>query len=173
MDLLKMYRLYKRAYQFLLGINILFFAAGTVMVFEYLQTREISELQLAVLGGGALFCGILIPSVILLHMTWAVRAARRRAEETVAKYVGGWIQKYGSSHDGSRDPSFWMNLALMSTEIWGEHAKHPVAQTLAHFAPVLRNELEQKPVMRRRKKRLVQKKKAVKTARHSRGARAA
>jgi hypothetical protein len=147
MDTFRKFLAYKRFLQVLFFFNVLFFFAGCVAFWSYTQTHEWSAISLAFVGLGTLVCGIILPYTILNHMAHIAHEYRIQTERVVAHWVSGWMQNYETvqnTEDPLRSPQFWINMGLLTMEVFGEQSRHPVARAFSEFAPLLKLELERR-----------------------------
>lgn len=142
----------KRVFQILLVINVFLIGAGAVALSVFLKTHEVSALQMALVGGATLLIGFILPLFIIASLTQAALKARKQTEEAAAKLISGWIG-YQDQEKGVADPIFWLKMVLLGAEVWGENARHPMASSVAQFAPVLRKELGHVSQKRKRRHR--------------------
>lgn len=142
MRVFRKYVFYKRMLHGLFTINILLIVSGIVSLFHFFKTQDITALELAAIGFGTLIFGIVAPAFLLHQMMQTMKEMRRQTEEAVALWVAGWLKNY-KAHDGDvlHDPYFWVNIGLLSLEIFGENSKHPLSRMLAEFAPIVKHEL--------------------------------
>ncbi|MCC6278101.1 MAG: hypothetical protein IT289_09320 [Oligoflexia bacterium] len=149
MDIFRRFIYYKRALQVLFFFNVLFFFLGCVAFWSYTQTHDWSAASLAFAGLGTLICGIILPYTIINHMAHIAHEYRIHTERVVAHWVSGWLQNYENHKDNDdpmRSPQFWINIGLLTMEVFGEHSRHPVARVFAEFAPLLKLEMQRRQV---------------------------
>jgi len=141
MGIIRRYFLYKRLLQVLFVINIILVLCGIAALVQYFKTEQVTSLSLVVVGFGTLVFGIALPIVIIDRLLETINVMRKQTEESVAKFVAGWIENYKRNEDPIRDAHFWINVALLTAELVTENSRHPVGRLISEFAPLMKAEL--------------------------------
>jgi hypothetical protein len=143
MQIIKKYLFYKRALQAFFALNVFFIAFGIMALVEFFKTHDPSALSLVAVGAGTFVFGIFLPMYLLAQLGKVVNELKTQTEHMVAQWVSGWFENYNQfDGDAISDPRFWLNMGLLTMEIFGEHTKHPAARLIGEFAPVLRQEIQ-------------------------------
>ncbi|MDZ4678060.1 MAG: hypothetical protein SGI74_11205 [Oligoflexia bacterium] len=143
MQIIKKYLMYKRALQGFFAVNVFFIMFGIVALIEYFKTHEQSVLTLTAVGAGTFVFGIYLPIYLMAQLGKVIKEIKTQTEHMVAQWVSGWFENYNQyEEDAIKDPRFWLNMVLLTTEIFGDHSKHPAARLIGEFAPILRQEIQ-------------------------------
>ncbi len=144
MGIIKKYRQYKLFLQISLFLNVFLFGFGMVALVRWLQTHDVTSIEMSLVGMGVVIFGMVLPFYIFSQITKLILESKRQTEKLVAQYVSEWILAIRDHEEGDalKDPKFWLNMALVLVETIGEHSKHPVLQVLAELAPVFRKEFK-------------------------------
>ena len=99
-------------------------------------------LQLIYLGVFTLIFGILIPFLLFRRLIQEVAQAKHKVEEKLSHWIAHWFQTHKAHGEKSfQDPVFWLQILLLTVEVFAPQSKNPIAGFLLEFAPILRKEL--------------------------------
>jgi hypothetical protein len=63
--------------------------------------------------------------------------------ELISKFIATWASERKSKNgEFYKKPDFWMNIALLAVEEFGESSSHPIMKLLVEVSPFIRKELK-------------------------------
>jgi predicted permease len=159
-SIVKKYVFYKRCLITLFAMNVFFIVCGAVACVHYFRTHDVSALELTAVGLGTLVFGIMAPALLINKIMKAAQEMRRQTEQSVARWVAGWLEEvrdHGGESENTGEamtnPAFWANIVLLTVEVFGQNVKHPAAQYFVEFAPMIREQLSKQAPMPKRRSR--------------------
>lgn len=86
--------------------------------------------------------GIALPLLIIHFITRRLNEARQSFQLQVSQWISQWIalnKTYGGRF--YQQPEFWLQILLLTTELFAEKAKHPIILFFADIASMIRTDL--------------------------------
>lgn len=86
--------------------------------------------------------GIVLPLLIIYLITRRINETRKALQVQVSHWVSQWLainQTFGSRF--YQQPEFWIQIVLLTTELFGEKLKHPLMQFIVEIASMIRQDL--------------------------------
>lgn len=111
----------------------------TAMVESYSDTTR----EIVVIGGFTLLFGLVLPGFVLWRLTRLLKSSTEQLRHTAREIVDEWLRqndKYGA--EPFKNPEFWVQLFLLTTQFSGRAMGHPMAQLAGEMAGLVRHELE-------------------------------
>ncbi len=142
---LRRWRLYKRLLMTFAVVNVFTVAAGLVIGIHYVNYDLITAQELIAIGLITLLFGIILPLVVMARITSTIRALRQEIQRSVFDFLRNWRQTEQdfAAQDGAfKNPEFWLQIALLCGQFFGQASSNPAAQMAGEIALTIRNELK-------------------------------
>ncbi len=157
MGLIRRYQWYKFLFQITLILNVLFTCLGVVAMVRWLQSHDPTNLEMAAIGLGVLFFGIILPAYLFHESAKKMIEMKKRTEVLVTEYISQWMQSFEDYEDEEplKNPKFWLNMTLLLFETIGDNSKNLGLQILAEMSPMLRKEMKSRTPVKTKKKKVI------------------
>ncbi len=143
---LRRWRLYKRLMIFFAAVNAFSISAALVIGIRYFGANPTAtQKELIATGILTLIFGIVLPMSVMALMARAINTLRHEIQGSVLDFLRNWRkteQDYSGDAPAFKNPEFWLQIALLSGQFFGQVSVNPAVQVAGEIAFTIRQELQ-------------------------------
>ncbi len=143
---LRRMQLYKRLMILFAAVNAFSISAALVIGVRYFGANTTAtQKELIATGILTLAFGVILPMVLIALIGRAIQTLRREIQSSVLDFLRSWRKAetdYSSDAPAFKNPEFWLQIALLVGQLFGQVSTNPAMQVAGEIALTIRQELQ-------------------------------